>query len=87
MKESSKIEKHNRESSIYHNKENVKAMDKYKIIVAEIYRNLRDFDKCMEIINSIENIEHKEIKKAFEIECEKKNEKVFVFDIIPNIDL
>ncbi|MCX6148841.1 MAG: hypothetical protein NTW25_16540, partial [Candidatus Kapabacteria bacterium] len=87
MKESSKIEKHNRKSSIYHNKENVKAMDKYKIIVAEIYRNLGDFDKSMEIINRIENIEHKEIKNAFEIECEKKNDKVFVFDMIPNIDL
>lgn len=82
-----KNEKQNRESSIYQNEENVKKMDTFKIIIAEIHRNMGDFDKCMEIINSIENIELKEIKKAFEIECEKKNDKVFVFDMTPNIDL
>lgn len=50
-----------------------------KIMIAEIYRNKGEFDKCMDLINSIESSEFDGLKEAFNKECESKNMKVFQF--------
>jgi len=48
-----------------------------KITLAEIYRNLGDFDKCVEIIESIDDPKMDWLKNAFFVECERKNRRVF----------
>jgi len=56
-----------------------------KIMMAELYRNLGQFDKCIELINSIDTfsnrteLKHK-LKKYFIWECEKENKFVFRID-------
>lgn len=47
------------------------------IMIAELYRNLGDFDRCMEIINRIENDELDWLKEKFSEACEAKNRWVF----------
>ncbi|MFC2110873.1 hypothetical protein ACFLQ5_00320 [Bacteroidota bacterium] len=47
-----------------------------KIMIAELYRNLGDFNKCMEVINTIKNDEMEWIRQAFIIECIKENTSV-----------
>lgn len=49
-----------------------------KIMVAELNRNLGDFDKCLGLINSIEDPELEWIKQAFKRECDNKNQGVFL---------
>lgn len=49
----------------------------HKIMIAELHRNLEDFNACMEIINSIEDPQLDFVKNAFERECLKKNAEVF----------
>jgi hypothetical protein len=48
-----------------------------KISIAELYRNLGNFEKCQEILNCIETSDFDWLKEAFEKECENKNTKVF----------
>lgn len=43
-----------------------------KITLAEVYRNLGDFDKCVEIIESIDDPEMEWLKVAFLKACEEK---------------
>ena len=43
-----------------------------KITVAELYRNLGEFEICMELINSLDN-EFDWLIETFKVECENKN--------------
>jgi hypothetical protein len=47
-----------------------------KIMVAEINRNLGDFETCMNVIQSIDNAELNWLKEKFLNECNKKNKWV-----------
>jgi hypothetical protein len=48
-----------------------------KIMIAELYRNLGQFDSCMELINSLpKDIDW--LKDKFQRECTNKNQKLFV---------
>lgn len=48
-----------------------------KIMTAELYRNLGEFDECMNLINEIKGSDRAYmIKKIFRAECEKKNRLV-----------
>jgi hypothetical protein len=47
-----------------------------KIIVAEIYRNLGDFENCIKIIQSIDNDDFNWIKDKLIYECNRKNKHV-----------
>ncbi|MEW5844956.1 MAG: hypothetical protein AB1777_01685 [Bacteroidota bacterium] len=49
-----------------------------KIIVAEIYRNLGDFENCIKIIQSIDNDDFNWIKDKLINECNRKNKHVIV---------
>lgn len=49
----------------------------HKIMVAELHRNLGDFEKCMEIINSIKDSNLNSLKLLFEKECLSGNRNVF----------
>ncbi len=49
----------------------------HKIMVAELYRNLGDFEKCMEIINSIKDSNLASLKELFKKACLNSNRKVF----------
>jgi len=51
--------------------------DNEKVMLAELYRNLGHFEKCMDILNSIEDPEFNSIKAAFKKKCNDKNTKVF----------
>jgi hypothetical protein len=44
-----------------------------RIMVADIYRNLGDFESCIHLIRSIDSIEHYWLKEQFENECKNKN--------------
>jgi len=57
-----------------------KENDSLKITIAEIHRNLGNFEKCMEILNSIENTEFNWLKEAFRKECNNRNTLVFLLD-------
>jgi hypothetical protein len=48
-----------------------------KILAAELHRYLGDFDKCLEIMDSMENPQLVWLKDAFREECGKKNKEVF----------
>lgn len=48
-----------------------------KILIAELNRNLGNFEKCKEILASIEDIKYDWLKIAFEKECDEKNKYVF----------
>ncbi|MGI6521422.1 MAG: hypothetical protein ACOX2D_09890 [Fermentimonas sp.] len=47
-----------------------------RIMIAELKRNLGDFDSCLEIIKKIDNVELNWLKKTFISECEKRNKWV-----------
>ena len=47
-----------------------------RIMIAEINRNLGDFENCIRIIQSIENAELNWLKEKFVVECEQKNKWV-----------
>ncbi|MFZ1322133.1 MAG: hypothetical protein WAT71_11315 [Ignavibacteria bacterium] len=49
-----------------------------RIFIAELYRNLGDFDKCIEIIKSIDEEKKKILLAAFVNECYNKNPFVFL---------
>ncbi|HZL10080.1 MAG TPA: hypothetical protein VFC65_08785 [Prolixibacteraceae bacterium] len=49
-----------------------------KIMVAELHRNLWEFERCLELINSIEDAELEWLKAGFNRECNKKNRNVFL---------
>jgi len=49
-----------------------------KIMIAELHRNLGDFERCMELINSIEDEEVEWLKDGFNRECDKMNRNVFL---------
>lgn len=49
-----------------------------KIMVADLHRNLGDFERCMELINSMEDAEVVWLKALFQIECNKMNRNVFL---------
>ncbi len=51
--------------------------DNEKVMLAELNRNLGKFEKCMDILNSIEDPDFNSIKAAFEKKCNDKNTKVF----------
>jgi hypothetical protein len=46
--------------------------DIQKIMIAELHRNLCEFEECLKVINSVSN-EHHWIAEKFRTECEKKN--------------
>lgn len=48
-----------------------------RLMIAELNRNLGNFEKCMEIIASIDSPDLNRIKTQFKNECLKKNENVF----------
>ena len=48
-----------------------------RIMIAELNRNLGNFEKCMDLLNSIEYPEFSSVKSIFEKECNDKNTKVF----------
>jgi hypothetical protein len=50
-----------------------------KIMVAELHRNLGEFERCLELINSIEDVELEWLKDGFKRECNNKNRNVFLF--------
>ncbi len=52
--------------------------DDQKIMIAELYRNLGDFERCLELINSIEDAEVEWLKALFQRECKMKNQNVFL---------
>ena len=45
-------------------------------MIAEIYRNLGDFEKCINIIQSIDNDEFNWIKEKIINECKRNNKCV-----------
>lgn len=47
-----------------------------KIMIAELYRNLGQFEKCLDIINNLPN-NFDWLKEQFKAECEKHNHLVF----------
>jgi len=49
-----------------------------KIMIAELHRNLGDFERCLELINSIEDAEVEWLKALFQRECNKTNRNVFL---------
>ncbi len=51
--------------------------DEQKLMMAEINRNLGNFDNCMEIISSIDDFEYEWVKSYYEKECNEKNTIVF----------
>jgi len=51
-----------------------------KIMIAELYRNLGDFEKCKSIILDIDNDEINWIKERFLKECELKNKLVVLLN-------
>jgi hypothetical protein len=53
-----------------------------KIMVAELYRNLGEFKLCLELINSIEDVELEWLKDAFNKECCNRNTFVFLLNIV-----
>ena len=48
-----------------------------KIFRAELYRNIGNFEKCLSLINTIEDPETDWLKQVFIKECNIKNQKVF----------
>jgi len=50
-----------------------------KILMAELHRNLGQFDKCIELIMSIDRHSNY-IKKYFILECERRNKLIFRID-------
>lgn len=49
-----------------------------KILVAELNRNLGEFERCLELINSIKDAELEWLKDGFKRECNNKNRNVFL---------
>lgn len=49
-----------------------------KIMIADIKRNLGDFEGCFAIIESITDVEYTWLKEKFFKECEKRNRRVFL---------
>jgi hypothetical protein len=50
----------------------------FRIRIAEIFRNLGNFEKCMEYINSIDK-GYVDLIDRYKIECKNKNSQVFQF--------
>jgi len=48
-----------------------------KIMIAELYRNMGDFKKCMKKLDEIKNHDYDGLKEAFRRECDKGNTEVF----------
>jgi hypothetical protein len=48
-----------------------------KITIAELYRNLGQFDDCLELINSLPDDNCDWLKNKYKLECDAKNQKVF----------
>ncbi|MDD4191901.1 MAG: hypothetical protein PHI28_11255 [Mangrovibacterium sp.] len=49
-----------------------------KIMIAELHRNFGEFERCLELINSIEDAEVEWLKDRFKRECNNKNRNVFL---------
>ena len=47
-----------------------------KIRIAELNRNMGNFEKCMEVMDSIEDKNYEWVKVKLRDECIKKNDKV-----------
>ena len=52
-----------------------------KFILADLYRNIGNFNQCLKLINSINNPEDEWIKPQYQKECGKKNTNVFKLDL------
>lgn len=50
-----------------------------KLLIAELNRNLGNFETCLKIIETIEESQFDKIKNAFRLECAKKNKILFQF--------
>ncbi len=51
-----------------------------RIMIAEINRNLGNFDKCIDIINTIDDTEINWVKEKYITECKKKNKWVILLN-------
>ncbi|MDR2824557.1 MAG: hypothetical protein LBB41_05100, partial [Prevotellaceae bacterium] len=58
----------------------IKLLDKndinQEIMIAELYRNLGQYEQCLEIITNLSD-DFEWLKNQFEMECEKHNQLVF----------
>lgn len=52
-----------------------------RIMIAELNRNLGNFEKCLEVIDSIESTDLERLKTQFKNECLKKNTSVFEINL------
>lgn len=52
----------------------------HKIMIAELHRNLGEFGRCLELINSIEDAELDWLKTRFNRECSNRNTNVFLLN-------
>ncbi|MDD3875584.1 MAG: hypothetical protein PHT69_03130 [Bacteroidales bacterium] len=52
--------------------------DNERVFIAELYRNLGQFDRCMDILKSLQDEEYKERKQALLKKCKEKDNKVFL---------
>ncbi|MEN8193803.1 MAG: hypothetical protein ABFS12_13355 [Bacteroidota bacterium] len=53
-----------------------KNSDDKKLIVAELYRNLGEFEKSIELLNEVVNTDYDWVVNTMEEECKKKNTRV-----------
>lgn len=51
-------------------------MDNFKLMLAELYRNIGEFDKCLSIINLL-GPDYDWLKSSFQKQCFAKNTKRF----------
>lgn len=54
--------------------------EQQKIMIAELYRNLGEFEKCVELMYSLPDIRYSDLKWIFEKECKKGNSLTFCID-------
>ena len=86
VREKEKLFNSDYEQALYEN--NIKSMitllkgdtDNDKIMLAELNRNLGNFNLCMELLRKLEDPELERLITAFGKECEKMNRIVFLLD-------
>ncbi len=47
-------------------------------MTAELYRNIGEFNVCMELLNSINDKEYDWIVEKFKVECNNKNKSLMI---------
>jgi len=51
--------------------------EQQRIMIAELYRNLGEFDKCVELMDILSDIRYSGLKRMFKEECKKRNPLTF----------